>query len=101
VVERAGFENRWAARLRGFESLPLRHCPARTYDDAASSGAFRERGLAPPIPSLLPWLGYASDLAALWDDHWERWQERAAILEYDGGLHREEAERRAWQELAP
>lgn len=28
----------------------------------------------------------------------ERYEERAAIAEYDGGLRREEAERLAWEE---
>lgn len=29
----------------------------------------------------------------------ERFEERAAIMEYDGGLPREEAERRAWESV--
>jgi hypothetical protein len=49
----------------------------------------------------LPWLGFSSDLWGVWDSFWSRWQERAAVLEADGGLPREEAERRAWQEVAP
>lgn len=35
-------------------------------------------------------------------DAWELWAERAAIMEYDGGLSRQDAERLAWERvLAP
>ncbi len=33
------------------------------------------------------------------EDEWEYWQERAAIMEYDGGLSRDEAELKAYKYL--
>lgn len=38
----------------------------------------------------------SSDLPEDWQDWWE---ERAAIIQYDGGFSREEAESRAYDEL--
>lgn len=35
-------------------------------------------------------------IAAAWPERWrEAWEERAAVMEYDGGLARADAERRA------
>ena len=48
-----------------------------------------------------------SDVAAVADrkplspDQYEELEERAAIMEYDGGLTREEAERAAWESVGP
>ena len=62
------------------------------------AGTETETSLAslPPVP----WLGYSSGLWVIWDDLWSRWQERAAVLEADGGLARRDAELQAWAEVA-
>ena len=51
-------------------------------------------------PSPLPDLGHPAEVAGLWDDLWNWCQERAAVLEHESGLPREEAERRAWEEVS-
>lgn len=38
------------------------------------------------------------DPSAMPPDLRERWEERAALMEYDGGLSRQEAERLAWND---
>ena len=38
-------------------------------------------------------------LATLHDEKLDAYEERAAIMEYDGGMTRKEAERRAWDEI--
>ena len=44
VVYRGGLENRWAARSRGFESLPLRHCAHAQWQDSRSETGAKRRG---------------------------------------------------------
>lgn len=39
------------------------------------------------------------ELSQLTEDELELWEERAAIMEYDGGLSREEAEREAFDDI--
>jgi len=35
------------------------------------------------------------------NDYWlETWSERAAIMEYDGGMNRHDAEQAAWDEVS-
>ena len=48
----------------------------------------------------VPWLGFSSEFGVLWDDLWSRWQERAAVLEFEAGYPRELAERFAWTDVA-
>ena len=42
-----------------------------------------------------------ADREPLSPDQHEEFEERAAIMEYDGGLTREEAERAAWESVRP
>ncbi len=57
--------------------------------DEAAEGGSRPPKMAPPsVPSSVP----SSDTESLR----EAFEERAAIMEYDGGLSRENAEARAW-----
>jgi hypothetical protein len=62
-------------------------------------------GLKANKPALLVILaarqaGQLSDLAEQWPEDWrDRWGERSAIMEYDGGLPREVAEDRAFLDL--
>lgn len=44
-----------------------------------------------------PWAEMAKELLQWPADLVSEWEERAAILEYDAGLPREEAERKAWE----
>ena len=48
VVYRGGLENRWAARPRGFESLPLRQCFSSKEEEAATIEFIARSGLKKP-----------------------------------------------------
>lgn len=59
----------------------------------------REVESAPPVPPLDP--AIAAALTFMDGGEIETWQERAAILEFDGGLSRIQAERHALKQIRP
>ena len=52
-------------------------------------------------PLKLSEVAAVADREPLSPDQYEEFEERAAIMEYDGGLTREEAERAAWESVGP
>jgi hypothetical protein len=65
--------------------------------DRGAPGATGETGETPgPAPAT-----WRDDLAT-WDAAWqELWEERAAIMEHDGGLNRDDAQGEAYRRIAP
>jgi hypothetical protein len=63
----------------------------------------RERGTECATQTLgpgMPWLGWASDLAREWPEHWRRLQQQPLLLGSGAGARQSRSERPCWESFA-
>jgi len=78
--------NKWLARLRENMRKSLDYEPTEPTKPAPN----------PQDGGSVSFVGYQQGAATSTSDLWEAWAERAAIMEYDGGVSPESAERAAF-----
>ncbi len=97
-VLRGAYEHHAPDRLAGFPTLPGREPRGGETGTAKLEGKPALGAAVPKVPTVPGFIGHKGPTEPPGGPG--DWEERAAIMEFDGGLSREEAERLAWVELS-